>query len=138
MLRGPLEIGSGLVVSPVATMTQPRSSIPLVKKSPRRRSSPVATHVVPFWQMLLSREIGRPAAFVEKTCGALPSAPSTVALITLRSAFSHARSARLLVSYQTTFALPGSPAMTHGHSTRWVGGAATTIGVDQCSPRSAE
>src|SRR3954453_12048257 len=72
--------GSGLVVSAVATMTQPRSSTPLVKKSPRRRSSPVATHVVPLWQMLLLSEIGRPATFAVKTCGDAVSAPRTVAL----------------------------------------------------------
>ena len=31
-------------------ITHPRASLSLVKKSPRRRSSPVATHVVPPWQ----------------------------------------------------------------------------------------
>src|SRR4051794_39344313 len=72
--------GSGLVVSAVATITQPRSSTPLVKKSPSRRSSPLATHVVPFWQMLLSSEIGRPATLAVKILGELPSAPRTVAL----------------------------------------------------------
>src|SRR4051812_519583 len=72
--------GSGLVVSAVATITQPSSSTPLVKKSPSRRSSPVATHVVPFWQMLLSSEIGRPATLAVKILGELPSAPRTVAL----------------------------------------------------------
>jgi hypothetical protein len=48
--RAPPVIGSACVVSPVATSTQPRSSSALVKKSPSRRSSPVATQVVPFWQ----------------------------------------------------------------------------------------
>src|SRR3954447_1592769 len=72
--------GSGLVVSAVAIITQPRSSTLLVKKSPRRRSSPVATHVVPLWQMFVLIEIGRPDALVETTCGDDVFAPWTVAL----------------------------------------------------------
>src|SRR4051812_28045513 len=73
-------IGSAVVVSAVAIITQPRSSTPLVKKSPRRRSSPVATHVVPLWQMFVLSEIGRPDALVAKTLGAGVFAPWTVAL----------------------------------------------------------
>src|SRR4051794_23923018 len=120
--------GSGLVVSAVATITQPRSSTPLVKKSPRRRSSPVASHVVPLWQIFEFCEIARPAAFAETTWGEGPLAPRIEALYALMSAFWQPRSTTLFVWYQTTLMLPGSPAVTHGHSTRLAGGEATVIG----------
>ena len=98
----------------------------------------MATQVVPDWQMLPSFEIGRPTASAVKICGEFVSAPRTVALMMRRSAFWHARSARLLVSYQTTLTLPASPAATHGQKVRWPGGAAIVTGAFQCSPRSGE
>src|SRR3954447_9931304 len=138
MLRGPPLTGSRLVVSPVPMITQPRSSTALVKKSPSRRSSPVATHVVPDWQMLPSFEIGEPFASAVKICGEFVSAPMTLALIARRAAFGHARSSSFCVWYQTTLTLPGSPAATHGQNVRCPAGAATVIGAFQCAPRSGE
>src|SRR4051794_26676591 len=135
MLRGPPLTGSRLVVSPEPMITHPRPSIALVKKSPRRRSSPVATHVVPDWQMLPSFEIGEPFASAVKICGEFVSAPMTLALIACRSAFWHARSARLFVWYQTTLTLPLSPGVPHGQTGRGRAGGATVMGAFQCARR---
>src|SRR5438874_4457141 len=135
--RSPPVIGSGWVVSPVATSTQPRSSTALVKKSPRRRSSPVATQSVPFWQRLLSA-IGRPTTSAVCPLGELDDAPVIVSSITRSFAFSHARSTTLSVWYQTTLTLPASPATAHGQNARALAGAATVLGADQVWPKSFE
>src|SRR5436190_17258465 len=66
--RGPPLSGSGWVVSPVPIITQPRSSSALVRKSPRRRSWPVATHVVPPWHTVLLTWIGRPTGSTTVDC----------------------------------------------------------------------
>src|SRR5256885_4898578 len=135
--RSPPVIGSGCVVSPVATSTHPRSSTALVKKSPKRRSSPVATHVVPFWQMLLSA-IGRPTTSVVCAFGAVDDAPVIVDSMTLSFAFWQARSTTLSVWYQTTLTLPASPATAHGQNARALAGEATARGADHVWPKSFE
>src|SRR3954447_1893362 len=135
--RSPPVIGSFCIVSPVPMITQPCSSTALVKKSPRRRSSPVATQVVPDWQMLLC-EIGRPTASAVVSDGDPVSAPVTVADRTEMSASWQARSTTLSVWYQTTLTLPLSPAVIHGQKTRLPAGAAIVCGVDQVAPKSGE
>src|SRR5437588_7212762 len=64
---GPPVTGSRRSVSPVAIITHPRESSWLVKKSPSRRSWPVAAQVVPPWQMPPSW-IDRTAAFTTVDC----------------------------------------------------------------------
>ena len=44
----------------------------------------------------------------------------------------------MLLWYQTTETLPGSPAIAHGHSTRALGGAAIAVGCDHVWPQSFE
>ena len=73
---GPCVFGSRCVVSPDAIITQPRESMEFVKKSPRRRSLPVATQSVPPWQTEFWW-IGRPDALTLAIEGLLVSAPST-------------------------------------------------------------
>src|SRR3954451_22112993 len=131
--RAPPVIGSGCVVSPVATSTHPRSSTALVKKSPSRRSSPVATHVVPFWQMLLLA-IGRPTTSTVCVFGEPDDAPVMVDSLTLSFARWRARSPALSVWSQTLLPLPASPATAHGQNARAFAGAATVFGEDQVCP----
>src|SRR3954447_6056212 len=92
--------GSGFVVSPEAIIAHPRESMALVKKSPRRRSWPVATQVVPPWQTPLLW-MGPPAASTVETDGAAVSAPVIVAALIEMSDDSQSRSTSLLDWYQT-------------------------------------
>src|SRR3954452_23715128 len=136
--RGPPVIGSGCIVSPETISTHPRSSTALVKKSPSRRSSPVATHSVPFWHRLLSA-IGRPAASAfADVLGVALAAPVSVTVWIRSFAGWQARSTTLSVSYQTTLSLPASPATAHGHSARTFDGDAIACGADQVAPKSFE
>src|SRR3954447_5860259 len=136
--RGPPVIGSGCIVSPEAISTHPRSSTALVKKSPSRRSSPVATHSVPFWHRLLSA-IGRPAASAfADVVGVALAAPVSVAVWIRSFAGWQARSTTLSVSYHTTLSLPASPPTAHGHSARAAAGDAIARGADHVTPKSFE
>src|SRR4051794_2350179 len=126
------------MVSPEAISTHPRSSTALVKKSPSRRSSPVATHSVPFWHRLLSA-IGRPAASAfADALGVALVAPVSVTVWMRSFAGWQARSTTLSVSYHTTFSLPASPATAHGHSARAAAGDAIARGGDHVAPKSVE
>src|SRR3954465_13014767 len=125
--------GSGLVVSPEAMNTQPRESIEFVKKSPRRRSCPVAAHVVPPWQTPLSW-MGRPAASTVVTVGLSVSAAWTVADLMLILAALQSRAASLSLSYQTMLMFPASPATIHGQKARELAGAPTVIGLGPGPP----
>src|SRR3954447_11194368 len=129
--------GSGWVVSPEAMNAQPRESIELVKKSPSRRSWPVATHVVPPWQTPLSW-IGRPTASTVSTLGDVVSAPRMLAAWIEMFDFAQSRSTSLSLWYQTTLIRPASPAATHGQKARAPAGAATLNGGDHVLPRSLE
>src|SRR5215212_7821588 len=129
-LRSPPVTGSLSIVSPEAMIAQPRSSIALVKKSPSRRSSPVATQVVPDWQMSAASEIGRPTGSTVSILRPLLSALRTVAWKIEIFDGSHATSTSLSVWYQTIESLPASPAATHGQNTRWPCGAAIVIASD--------
>src|SRR3954465_14647992 len=125
--------GSGLVVSPEAMNTHPRESIEFVKKSPRRRSCPVAAHVVPPWQTPLSW-IGRPAASTVVTAGLSVSAACTVADLMLILAELQSRSTSLSLSYQTMLMFPASPATIHGQKARRSAGGPTVLGLGPGPP----
>src|SRR4051794_6065714 len=116
---------------------QPRESIELVKKSPRRRSWPVATHVVPPWQTL-SSWIGRPTGSTVSIDG-VPEAASLIDAARIETLDCwQSRSTSLSVWYQTTLTRPASPAAIHGQNARAPTGAATVIGGDHVLPRSRE
>src|SRR4051812_14777476 len=135
--RGPPVAGSGFVVSPEAMNTQPRESTELVKKSPSRRSCPVAAHVVPPWQTPLSW-IGRPTASTLSIVGEGVSALRIVDDMMRIFAAWQSRSTSLSLWYQTMLMLPASPAAIHGQKPRALGGAATVIGADHVAPMSFE
>src|SRR4051794_1041079 len=111
--------------------TQPTEATLLVKKAPRRRSSPVATQGVPDWQMVELTLIGRPIGSTVSPFGVAGSASGSVAVLTEMSAFSQARSTTLFVSSQTPLPLPLCPAVIHGKKTRLPAGAAMVTGAFQ-------
>src|ERR1700686_4592258 len=120
--RATAPVGS-VVVSPVAIITQPFSSTALVKKSPRRRSCPVATHVVPDWHV-------PPVWITAPTASVGPKKEGEpLPMPKMLSSYSLTWPVRFWSGltmpsywYQTTDALPGLPTATHGQNTDAPGG----------------
>src|SRR4051794_18969573 len=136
-ILGPPVTGSGIVVSLVPITTQPFWSTAFVKKSPTRRSTPVATQSVPAWHTVPSW-IGRPEAFTTLIEGLAVSAPVTCASYAYSLAGWQLMSATWSICHQTTDTRPLSPAVTHGHIARVPVGCVIVIGFDHVLPKSRD
>src|SRR3954451_6126704 len=117
--------------------TQPRLSIELVKKSPRRRSLFCATHSVPPWHtdpVWMPRRLALTLSIVGLAASALRMCASPIET----SESSQSRSTTLFDWYQTTEIFPASPAATHGQNTRPEAVCATVVRADHVLPKSRE